>query len=182
MRALRVERPLPAPVGDHDVKPTPTGRIVLDFLKGDMPAFIDTGLNLVDVEDVAKGHLLAAEKGKPGERYVLGCQNLTLAEILQKLAAITGRKAPTMRLPYAVAYGLGACSTAWAGVTGRPPRVALDAVRMAKKKMWVTHEKARRDLGFEPGPAANALASAVAWFTSAEFTAAGRCPVQAPAA
>src|SRR5205809_7137121 len=91
-----------APVGAHDVKPTPTGRIVLDFLKGDMPAFIDTGLNLVDVEDVAKGHLLAAEKGTPGERYVLGCQNLTLAEILQKLARITGRKAPSIRLPYVV--------------------------------------------------------------------------------
>lgn len=164
-----------APIGEHDVKPTPTGKIVVDFLNGDMPAFIDTGLNVVDVRDAAEGHVLACERGRSGERYILGAQNLTLAEILQKLAGITGRKAPTLRLPYAVAYGLGACSTAWAGVTGRPPRVALDAVRMAKKKMWVTHEKARRDLGFEPGPAEKALANAVAWFTRAGQCA-GRCP------
>jgi dihydroflavonol-4-reductase len=153
-----------APVGDHDVKPTPTGKIVLDFLNGAMPAFIDTGLNVVNVRDVAEGHLLACERGRPGERYILGSENLTLAEILGKLAALTGRKAPTVRLPYAVAYGAGAFSTAWACVTGKPPRVPLDAVRMARKKMWVTHEKARRELGFEPGPAETALARAVAWF------------------
>jgi dihydroflavonol-4-reductase len=154
-----------APIGDHDVKPTPTGKIVLDFLKGDMPAFIDTGLNVVDVRDTAEGHLLAADRGRPGERYILGSENLTLAQILQKLAKITGRKAPTLRLPYAVAYCAGACSTAWAGVTGTPPRVPLDAVRMARKKMWVTHEKARRELGFDPGPADVALARAVEWFS-----------------
>jgi dihydroflavonol-4-reductase len=153
-----------APVGDHDVKPTPTGKIVLDFLNGDMPAFIDTGLNVVDARDVAAGHLLACERGRPGERYILGSENLTLAEILRKLARITGRKAPTVRLPYAVAYCAGACSTAWADLTGRPPRVPLDAVRMARKKMWVTHEKARRELGFAPGPAEIALARAVEWF------------------
>jgi dihydroflavonol-4-reductase len=153
-----------APIGDHDVKPTPTGKIVLDFLNGDMPAFIDTGLNVVDVRDTAAGHLLACEHGRPGERYILGSENLTLAQILQKLAAITGRKAPTMKLPYAVAYAAGVCSTAWAGVTGRPPRVPLAAVRMARKKMWVTHEKARRELGFEPGPAEAALWRAVEWF------------------
>jgi dihydroflavonol-4-reductase len=153
-----------APIGDHDVKPTPTGKIVLDFLNGDMPAFIDTGLNVVDVRDTAAGHLLACEHGRPGERYILGSENLTLAQILQKLAAITGRKAPTMKLPYAVAYAAGVCSTAWAGVTGRPPRVPLAAVRMARKKMWVTHEKARRELGFEPGPAEAALRRAVEWF------------------
>jgi dihydroflavonol-4-reductase len=121
-----------APIGDHDVKPTPTGKIVTDFLNGDMPAFIDTGLNVVDVRDTAEGHLLACERGRTGERYILGSENLTLAQILQKLAAITGRKAPSTKLPYAVAYCAGACSTAWAGVTGRPPRVPLDAVRMAK--------------------------------------------------
>src|SRR5207244_8608659 len=92
-----------APVGDHDFKPTPTGKIVLDFLKGDMPAFIDTGLNLVDVEDTAAGHLLAAERGRPGERYILGCENLTLAEIVGMLARIEGRKAPAVRLPSGVA-------------------------------------------------------------------------------
>ncbi|MBS1857838.1 MAG: NAD-dependent epimerase/dehydratase family protein [Acidobacteria bacterium] len=153
-----------APIGDHDVKPTPTGKIVLDFLNGDMPAFIDTGLNVVDVRDTALGHWLACEHGRPGERYILGSENLTLAQILRKLAKITGRKAPTMRLPYAVAYCAGACSTAWAGVTGRPPRVPLDAVRMAKKKMWVTHEKAARELSFQPGPAEQALSRAVEWF------------------
>jgi dihydroflavonol-4-reductase len=155
-----------APVGDHDVKPTPTGRIVLDFLNGDMPAFIDTGLNLVDVQDVAKGHLLAAEKGRPGERYVLGCQNLTLAEILQRLARITGRNAPSIRLPYFVAYAAGAASTAWANVTGSEPRVALDAVKMARKKMFVSHEKAKHELGFDPPGVDDALARAVDWFGS----------------
>lgn len=153
-----------APVGGHDVKPTPTGRIVLDFLNGDMPAFIDTGLNLVDVEDVAKGHLLAADKGKSGERYVLGCENLTLAEILQRLARITGRKAPKIRLPYFVAYAAGAASTAWANVTGSEPRVALDAVKMARKKMFVSHDKAKRELGFQPSGVDGALARAVDWF------------------
>ncbi len=161
-----------APIGDHDVKPTPTGKIVLDFLDGAMPAFIDTGLNVVDVRDTALGHWLACERGRPGERYILGSENLTLAQILQKLAAITGRKAPTTRLPYAVAYLAGACSTAWAGLSGRPPRVPLDAVRMAKKKMWVTHEKAARELGFQPGPAAQALARAVAWFQERSRSAA----------
>jgi dihydroflavonol-4-reductase len=153
-----------APIGDHDVKPTPTGKIVLDFLNGDMPAFIDTGLNVVDVRDTAEGHLLACERGKPGERYILGSENMTLAQILGKLAAITGRKAPTVRLPYAVAYCAGVCSTAWAGLTGTPPRVPIEAVRMARKKMWVSHEKARRELGFEPGPAETALRRAVEWF------------------
>jgi len=157
-----------APVGDHDVKPTPTGKIVLDFLNGAMPAFIDTGLNIVDVRDTALGHVLACELGRPGERYILGSENLTLAQILQKLARITGRKAPTTKLPYAVAYCAGACSTAWAAMTGKPPRVPLDAVRMAKKKMWVTHQKATRELGFAPVPADQALARAVQWFQSAQ--------------
>ncbi|HUB77820.1 MAG TPA: hopanoid-associated sugar epimerase [Bryobacteraceae bacterium] len=154
-----------APIGDHDVKPTPTGKIVLDFLKGHMPAFIDTGLNIVDVRDVAEGHWLACERGKPGERYILGAENLTLAQILQVLAYLTQRKAPTVRLPYAVALCAGACSTAWANLTGIAPRVPLAAVRMAREKMWVTSEKARRDLGFAPGPAKEALARAVEWFS-----------------
>jgi dihydroflavonol-4-reductase len=153
-----------APLGDHDVKPTPTGKIVLDFLNGDMPAFIDTGLNVVDVRDTAEGHWQACERGRAGERYILGSENLTLAQILQKLAVITGRKAPSIRLPYAVAYCAGACSTAWAGITGKPPRVPLEAVRMAKKKMWVSHEKAKRELGFDPLPAEQALRHAVEWF------------------
>jgi len=153
-----------APVGDHDVKPTPTGKIVLDFLKGAMPAFIDTGLNLVDVRDAAKGHLLAAEKGRPGERYILGCENLTLAEILSRLARLAGRKAPGIQLPYGVAYAAALVSTGWANLTGMEPRAPLDAVRMARKKMWVSHEKARRELGFEPGSVDGALGRAIEWF------------------
>ena len=164
-----------APVGDHDVKPTPTGQTVLDFLNGKMPAFIDTGLNIVDARDTAQGHLQACERGRPGERYILGSENLTLAGILQLLSRITGRKAPTLRLPYAVAYCAGVCSTAWAEVTGAPPRVPIDAVRMARKKMWVTHEKAQRELGFSPGPAETALRRAVEWFNGS-WRATARVP------
>lgn len=156
-----------APIGDHDVKPTPTGKIVADFLSGGMPAFIDTGLNVVDVRDTAAGHLQACQRGRAGERYILGSENLTLAEIFAKLAKITGRPAPTVRLPYAVAWCAGVCSTAWADLTGTPPRVPLNGVRMARKKMWVTHEKARRELGWKPGPAETALARAVEWFQRA---------------
>jgi dihydroflavonol-4-reductase len=155
-----------APVGDHDFKPTPTGKIVLDFLRGALPAFIDTGLNVVDVDDVAEGHLSACESGRPGERYILGAENLTLEQILLKLAEITGRPAPKLRIPYAVAYAAGAASTAWAQVTGRMPRAPLDAVRMARKKMWVKHDKAARELGYRPGPAAGALKRAADWFTA----------------
>lgn len=155
-----------APIGSHDVKPTPTGQIVLDFLEGRMPAFIDTGLNVVHARDCAEGHLLACEKGRIGERYILGSENLTLEQILQKLAAITNRKAPTAKIPYAVAWTAGVFSTAWANMTGKPPRVPMEAVRMAKKKMWVSHEKAARELGFSPRPADTALADAVQWFES----------------
>jgi dihydroflavonol-4-reductase len=160
-----------APVGDHDGKPTPTGKIVLDFLKGDMPAFIDTGLNVLDVRDCAEGHLLACERGRVGERYILGSENLTLAAILRDLARIVGRKPPALRLPYAVAWCAGVCSTAWAGLSGQPPRVPLEGVRMARKKMWVTHEKARLELGFHPAPAEVALTRAVEWFRGPAFRA-----------
>jgi dihydroflavonol-4-reductase len=158
-----------APVGDHDIKPTPTGKIVVDFLRGDMPAFIDTGLNLVDVRDTARGHLLAAEKGRRGERYILGCENLTLAQILRRLAALAGKKAPGVKLPYGVAYLVGLASTAWANLTGAEPRVPLDAVRMARKKMWVSHEKARRELGYEPSLVDGALGRAIEWFDRERF-------------
>jgi dihydroflavonol-4-reductase len=153
-----------APIGDHDIKPTPTGQIVLDFLKGEMPAFIDTGLNVVDARDVALGHFLACERGQPGDRYILGAENLTLAEILAKLAGIAGRPVPKMRLPYAVAYAAGVVTTAWARMSGRPPRAPLDAVRMARKKMFVSHAKATRELGYSPGPVDGGLARAVEWF------------------
>lgn len=153
-----------APIGDHDFKPTPTGKIILDFLNDAMPAYIDTGLNLVDVRDVALGHVLAAERGRIGERYILGCENLTLKQILEKLAAITGRKAPTIQLPYAVAYAAGVVTTAWASISGQTPKAPLDAVKMAKKKMFVTHAKAARELGYTPGPVDGALRRAVEWF------------------
>lgn len=153
-----------APIGDHDFKPTPTGRIVVDYLRGAMPAFLDTGLNVVDAGDTAEGHLLAAERGKPGERYILGSENLTLEQIFERLERISGRKAPAVRIPYPVAYAAGVVSTAWAGLTGREPRAPLDGVRMARKKMFVSTAKARRELGFSPGPADGALRRAVEWF------------------
>jgi dihydroflavonol-4-reductase len=153
-----------APMGDHDFKPTPTGQIVRDFLAGAMPAYIDTGLNVVNVRDVALGHLLACEHGKVGERYILGCANMTLGQILKELARITGRKAPTIELPYFVAYAAGVITTALSRITGTPPRAPLEAVRMAKKKMWVSHEKATRELGYNPAPATTALEDAVKWF------------------
>lgn len=169
--ALEVARNFPvvivnptAPVGDHDFKPTPTGKIVVDFARGAMPGFVDTGLNIVDVRDVADGHLLACERGRQGERYILGSENLTLEEILNKLAAIAGRPAPRLRVPYMVAYAYGAASTAWAALSGIEPRAPLDAVKMARKKMWVRHDKASRELGYNPGPASEALRRAMEWF------------------
>ena len=153
-----------APIGDHDIRPTPTGGIILDFLKGDMPAYVDTGLNLVDVRDTAEGHILAWERGRPGERYILGCENLTLAQILGKLEKITGRKAPRWRMPWVVALAAGAVSSGWAEISGKPPRVPLDAVRMAHRKMFVTHAKAARELGYAPASVDGALERAVKWF------------------
>jgi dihydroflavonol-4-reductase len=153
-----------APVGDHDFRPTPTGKMVVDFLRGAMPAFLDTGLNVVDVRDVAQGHLLACERGRVGERYILGCENLTLQQIFGKLGEITGRAAPKIRIPYAVAYMAGVVSTGWAAVTGKEPRAPLDAVRMARKKMWVRHDKAARELGYQARPAVEALRRAAEWF------------------
>jgi dihydroflavonol-4-reductase len=153
-----------APMGDHDFKPTPTGQIVRDFLRGAMPAYIDTGLNVVNVRDVARGHLLACERGAPGERYILGSENLTLGQILREMGALTGLPAPKIQLPYFVAWTAAAVTTAFAHLTGIPPRAPMEAVRMAKKKMWVSHAKAARQLGYAPGPAREALADAIKWF------------------
>lgn len=155
-----------APVGDHDWKPTPTGRIILDFLRDKMPAYIDTGLNFVDARDTAVGHWLAAEHGRPGERYILGCENLTLKDVLSRLAAITGKAAPKMQIPYSVAYAAALVSTGWAQVSGKEPLAPLEAVRMARKKMFVTHAKATRELNFHPGPVDAALRRAINWFQS----------------
>ncbi len=153
-----------APVGDHDFKPTPTGKTLLEFLRGKMPAYLDTGLNVVDADDTADGHLLAFEHGRVGERYILGCQNMTLREIFEHLASISGVRAPRTQIPYAVALAAGAASTGWAYVTGREPRAPLDGVRMARKKMWVTIDKARSELGYNPGPVIEGLRKAVEWF------------------
>lgn len=153
-----------APVGERDAKPTPTGKIIIDFLRGAMPAYVATGLNLVDVRDVAEGHVRACERGRAGERYVLGCRNMTLREIFEALESISGVPAPRMRIPYPVAYAAGAASSAWARLTGVQPRVPLDGVRMARKKMFVRHDKAQRELGFAPSPVEGALKRAVDWF------------------
>jgi len=153
-----------APVGGHDFKPTPTGKIIVDFLKGALPAFVDTGLNLVDVEDTAQGHVLACERGKIGERYILGSENLTLEQILGRLAQVSGTRAPRWRIPYPVAYMAGVVSTGWANLSGHEPLAPIDAVKMARKKMFVSSEKAKRDLGFNPEPASGALERAVNWF------------------
>src|SRR5271165_2326955 len=153
------------PIGERDIKPTPTGKIVVDFLRRKFPAYVDTGLNLVDVVDCAEGHLLAVEKAMPGERYILGGENLTLKQILDKLAAITGLPSPSLRLPYAVAYATGVVDTLVTGrMMKREPRVTLDSVRMGRKKMFVTSAKAERELGWSPGPVDGALQRAVEWF------------------
>lgn len=154
-----------APVGPWDAKPTPTGRILVDFMRGRMPAFVDTGLNVVHVRDVAEGHWLAAERGRVGERYILGNENLTLAEILAALAELSGRARPRVRLPYAVAWVAGAVSTAVADlITHRPPAVALEAVRMSHRRMFFDPGKAVRELGVPRTPVRDAFADALDWF------------------
>jgi dihydroflavonol-4-reductase len=153
------------PVGERDIKPTPTGRIVVDFLKKKFPAYVDTGLNMVDVRECARGHVAALEKGRSGERYILGGENLTLKQILDKLAAITGLPSPRVRLPYAVALASGVVDTVVTGVVlRREPRVTLDAVRMGRKKMFVSSAKAERELGWKAVPVDPALRRAVQWF------------------
>lgn len=153
------------PVGPGDIKPTATGKIVVDFLNGKMPAYVDTGLNLVPVEDVALGHLLAADKGEHGRLYILGHLNLSLKEILELLAEITGLPAPRVQIPYALAWAVGAVDTLVEGyLLGREPAVPLEGVRMARKKMYFDAERAQRELGFRPGSVRAALERAVRWF------------------
>ena len=153
------------PVGEQDVKPTPTGRIVVDFLKRKFPAYVETGLNLVDVRECARGHLLALEKGKSGERYILGGENLTLKQILDKLSRISGLPSPKVKLPYFFAFATGVIDEA---ITGRlmkqEPRATVDTVRMGKKKMFATSDKAERELGWKIVPVFEALRRAVEWF------------------
>jgi dihydroflavonol-4-reductase len=153
------------PVGVADLKPTPTGKIIVDFLNGNMPAYVDTGLNLVDVDDVAIGHLLAAEKGKVGEKYILGNENLTLQQILFLLAELTGRPAPRFQVPYWLALGVAYADAAVARlIPGREPFVPPVGVKLSKKKMFFSSGKAVRELGLPQTPVREALRKAVAWF------------------
>ena len=153
------------PVGEQDVKPTPTGRIVVDFLKRKFPAYVETGLNLVDVRECALGHVAALEKGKPGERYILGGENLTLKQILDKLGEITGLPSPRLKLPYVFAFAAGVVDEAISGrMLHREPRATVDTVRMGKKKMFASSGKAERELGWKIVPVERALRRAVEWF------------------
>lgn len=154
------------PVGPWDAKPTPTGEAIVRFLRGAMPAYVETGLNLVDVRDVAAGHRLAYELGRSGERYILGNANLTFRTLLEHLATITGKKAPRLRLPIAIPYAVAAVDELVLGRLGRKPEIALDSVRMAKERMFYDSSKAVRELGLPQNSVSQALADAVAWFTS----------------
>jgi dihydroflavonol-4-reductase len=158
------------PVGERDIKPTPTGRIVLDFLKRKFPAYVDTGLNVVDARECALGHIAALEKARSGERYILGGQNLTLKQILDKLAAITGLPSPKLRVPYALALATGVVDEVVTGrIRGKEPRATIDAVRMGRKKMFVSSSKAERELGWKCVPVDDALGRAVDWFRANRY-------------
>jgi dihydroflavonol-4-reductase len=153
------------PVGEQDVKPTPTGRIVVDFLKRRFPAYVETGLNLVDVRECALGHVVALEKGRPGERYILGGENLTLKQILDQLGEISGLPSPKVKLPYVFAFATGIVDEAITGrLLHREPRATVDSVRMGKKKMFASCAKAERELGWKIVPVEGALRRAVEWF------------------
>lgn len=153
------------PVGERDIKPTPTGRIVLDFVKRKFPAYVETGLNLVDATECARGHVQALEKGRAGERYILGGENLTLKQILDRLAAITGLPSPTVKLPYIFALATGVVDEMVTGrLLGREPRATIDAVRMGRKMMFVSSAKAERELGWRTVPVDGALRRSVDWF------------------
>ena len=152
------------PVGPRDIRPTPTGRLVVDAAAGRMPAYVDTGLNLVHVDDVAEGHLLAFEHGTVGERYILGGEDLTLKVILDAVAGITGGRPPRLRLPHGAVLPIAYLAEGWARITGREPRATVDGVRMARKRMFFSSSKAIATLGYHPRPAIDGLRDAVAWF------------------
>jgi dihydroflavonol-4-reductase len=171
VKALIADAGLPAiivhpstPIGPRDIKPTPTGKIVVDAARGRMPGFVDTGLNVVHVDDVAIGHLLAFEKGKVGERFILGSENLTLAEILGIVARLTDRPPPRWRIPHDVVMPIAGLAEIWARLSGREPFATRDGVRLARKKMFFSSDRAIRQIGYRPRPAEAALADAVAWF------------------
>ena len=155
------------PIGERDIKPTPSGRIVVDFLKRKFPAYVETGLNLVDATECARGHIQALEKGRSGERYILGGENLTLKQILDRLGTITGLQSPTVKLPYFFALATGVVDEMVTGrLLGREPRATIDAVRMGRKMMFVSSAKAERELGWRTVPVEGALRRSVDWFRS----------------
>ena len=157
------------PIGPRDVKPTPTGRIVLDAAAGKMPAYVDTGLNVAHVDDVALGHWLAYRKGVVGERYILGGTDLTLREILAEVADIVGRKPPQIRLPHAAVLPIAHLAEAWSRLSGRKPVATVEEVRMSKKRMFFSSARARAELGYAPRPPRAALEDAVRWFKDAAY-------------
>jgi dihydroflavonol-4-reductase len=171
VRMLVAERGLPAvivnpstPVGPRDVKPTPTGRIIVEAATGKIPAFVDTGLNLVHVDDVANGHFLALERGVIGERYILGGENLSLQQMLADIAGLAGRKPPTIKLPRGPLYPLAIGAELYAKFSGKEPFVTVDGLRMSKNKMYFTSVKAERELGYKARPYGEGLSHALDWF------------------
>jgi dihydroflavonol-4-reductase len=170
------------PVGPWDWKPTPTGKIILDFLNGNMPGYVKTGLNFVGVEECAAGHLLVAEKGKVGERYLLGGENLTLKEMLDTLAKITGLRAPMLKIPHGLALGVAYANTAFSRLVGREPQIPVEAVKIARHMMFVDCARAKRELGFQAGPVAAALERAVRWYEANGYIAKSRAKRMAHAA
>jgi dihydroflavonol-4-reductase len=162
------------PVGPWDWKPTPTGKIILDFLNGKMPGYVETGLNFVGVEECASGHLLVAERGIVGERYLLGAENLTLKGLLDLLAEITGLKAPRWKIPHGMALGVAYVESALARLLGKEPQIPVEGVKIAQHMMFVDASRARRELGFQPGPVRAALERAVRWYGANAYVKAGR--------
>lgn len=158
-----------APVGPRDIRPTPTGRIIIEAAMGRMPAYVDTGLNLVHVDDVAAGHLAALERGRIGERYILGGQDVTLAEMLRQIAQMVGKRAPSIRLPRELLFPLAAGAEMVARATGREPFITLDGLRMAKYRMFFSSTKAERELGFRARPYVEGLRDAIEWFVQAGY-------------
>ena len=157
------------PVGPRDIRPTPTGRVIVAAASGHMPGFVDTGLNLVHVDDVASGHVAALMRGKVGERYILGGENVSLAHMLRAIALIVGRRPPTFRLPRAPLYPLAVAAEMIAAVTGREPLLTLDGLRMSRQRMFFSSAKAERELGFHARPYAEGLRDAVDWFRGAGY-------------
>ena len=176
VKKLTIEHKLPViivnpstPIGPRDIKPTPTGRIVLDTLRGEMPAYVNTGLNIVHVDDVAQGHLLAYEHGQIGERYILGGENLSLKTVLEEIDNITGKPVNRIQLPHNLLIPVAALMELWASISGREPRATMDSIRMSKKLMYFSSDKAKSQLHYHPRPAIEGIRDAIVWFTENNY-------------